>query len=102
MTQALPIVVTTVVAKKSEFEKLQCGLEAIILSFWIFSNLSLRFFNESVFKPLTTSLLSKSDGSILFPSDVSFKVSKNKLASSVVVYFVLGSYSIDSKMSPPK
>ena len=94
--------VTTVVAKKSEFEKLQLGLEAAVLSLLIFSNLVSRFLSDSVFRPFATSLPSKSGGKISFPMEVSFKVCKNKLTSSMVLCFVLGLYSIDSKMSPPR
>lgn len=94
--------VTTVVAKKSEFEKLQLGFDAAVLSLLIFSNLVSRFFSDSVFRPFATSLPSKSGGKIFFPMEVSFKVCKNKLTSSTVLCFVLGLYSIDSKMRPPR
>lgn len=97
----LPIVVTTVVAKNSEFEKLQLGFEAAVRLLRIPSNFESNFSSDSAVSSLTASLLSKSSGKISFPNEVFFNVCKNKATSSLVVCFSLVLYSIDSKISPP-
>ena len=98
---ALPIVVTTVVAKNKEFEKLQLGFEAAVLLFLISSNFASIFSRESDLSPSTASLMSKCSGKICFPCEVFLKVCKNKATSSLVLCSFIGLYSIDSKINPP-